>query len=162
MPDVTLDLQRRRRMLDRYRSGPDAIEAAINGINEEELDHEPGPGEWSSRQIIHHVADSEVIAGGRLRLVLSRDRAPIVAYDQEALARAMRPTKRPIQGSLALIRALRESTADLIEALDEEAWQRRGVHEEVGDYHLAMWLEGMAEHAHEHADQIRRARREKT
>jgi hypothetical protein len=153
-----LDIRRRHEQLKRYRSGPAELEASLRGITDEELDRRPGPGQWSPREIVHHVADAEVIAGGRLRLVLARDAAPIVAYGQEDLMRAMRPMARPIEASLAVIKALHENTADLIEALEEEAWSRRGVHEEVGDYHLAMWLEDMAEHSHKHADQIRRAR----
>ncbi len=99
-----------------------------------------------------------MIWGGRLRLMLARDGARIVAYGQEELARAMRPAERPIQASLALIKTIHEGTADLLEALEEEEWSRRGVHEEVGDYSVEMWLKNMADHSHQHADQIRRAR----
>jgi hypothetical protein len=144
-------------LLERYRSGPAAIEAALTECAPDRIDRRPAPEEWSPLEIVHHIADAEIISGGRIRLMLSRDRATLVAYDQEALARAMRAESRPIEGSLALIKALRQSTADLLEALEPEGWSRVGVHEEVGEVTIGAWLKGIAGHCHDHAEQIRRA-----
>jgi hypothetical protein len=144
-------------LLKRYRSGPAAIEAALAECASDRLDRRPAPDEWSPQEIVHHIADSEIISGGRIRLILSRDRATLVAYDQEALARAMRAESRPIEGSLAVIKALRQSTADLLETMEPDAWSRVGVHEEVGEVTIGSWLKGIAGHCHDHAEQIRRA-----
>jgi hypothetical protein len=144
-------------LLERYRSGPAAIEAALASCPPDRIDRRPAPDEWAPVEVVHHIADAEIISGGRIRLILSRDRATLVAYDQEALARAMRAESRPIEGSLAVIRALRQSTADLLEAMQPEGWNRLGVHEEVGEVSIRSWLKGIAGHCHEHAEQIRRA-----
>jgi hypothetical protein len=42
--------------------------------------------------------------------------------------------------------------------MTEEEWVREGTHSESGRYSCETWLEIYAVHAHEHADQIRRAR----
>lgn len=144
-------------LLERYRSGPASIEAALASCPPDRMDRRPAPDEWSPLEVVHHIADAEIISGGRIRLILSRDGATLVAYDQEALARAMRAESRPIEGSLAVIRALRQSTADLLEAMQPEGWNRLGVHEEVGEVSIGSWLKGIAGHCHDHAEQIRRA-----
>jgi hypothetical protein len=42
--------------------------------------------------------------------------------------------------------------------LTEEQWARGGTHAASGPYGVETWLEIYAAHAHDHADQIRRAR----
>ena len=59
--------------------------------------------------------------------------------------------------ALAALAAIRSLNADLLEALTEEEWQRAGTHSESGRYGVDTWLTIYAAHAHDHADQIRRA-----
>src|SRR4030088_3111912 len=66
-------------------------------------------------------------------------------------------SRRPVQPSLDAIKAGRESTASILEALSETEWERAGVHNEMGDYSIDRWLEVYAAHCHDHADQARRA-----
>ena len=47
----------------------------------------------------------------------------------------------------------------LMQNVREEEWERTGTHSESGSYSVDRWLAIYAEHSHEHADQIRRARR---
>jgi hypothetical protein len=97
-------------------------------------------------------------AAVRLRLLLAQDRPSIQAYDQEAFARRLH-YDRPHGASLDAFKAARHATGDLLEAMTEEDWRREGTHSEIGRYSVERWLEIYAEHAHRHAEQIRRARR---
>jgi hypothetical protein len=45
------------------------------------------------------------------------------------------------------------------ERLTPAEWDRSGEHSESGPYSVDRWLRIYAEHSHDHADQIRRARR---
>ena len=45
-----------------------------------------------------------------------------------------------------------------LDALEPDEWRRSGVHTESGPYSVEDWLRIYADHAHDHADQIRRAR----
>ncbi|MGQ0723296.1 MAG: DinB family protein, partial [Candidatus Eiseniibacteriota bacterium] len=65
---------------------------------------------------------------------------------------------RPIEPSLAALKAARETTVSILEHLTDEQWERTGTHSESGSYGVETWLEIYAAHAHDHADQIRRAR----
>jgi DinB superfamily len=59
---------------------------------------------------------------------------------------------------LAAFKAARETTAGLLERLAEADWTREGTHPEHGRYGMDTWLGIYAAHAHDHAEQIRRAR----
>ncbi len=144
-------------LIERYRQGYAAITAALREITPAGLDAHEGPGEWSPREIVHHLADSEMTSAIRLRLLVATDRPRIVGYDQEEFARRLH-YDRPIEPSLAAFRAARESTAAILDRMTEDDWQRGGTHSESGAYSVMDWLEIYAVHAHDHADQIRRAR----
>ena len=152
-----MDDQTRQRLIQQYREGYQAVVDALTGISEAELDARPAPGKWSAREIVHHLADSEMTSAIRLRLLLAEETPVIRGYDQEEFARRLFYT-RPPDASLAAFKAARESTAELLDRMTSADWQREGTHTESGRYGADRWLEIYAEHAHKHADQIRRAR----
>src|SRR3712207_4004073 len=94
----------------------------------------------------------------RLRRLLAEENPVIDRYDEEEFARRLRYTTRPLAASLDAIGAARRTTAELLGLLTEEEWVRVGTHPEHGPYGVTDWLEIYAAHAHDHADQIRRAR----
>jgi len=147
----------RQALIDRYRDGYRVVTEALEGITDAELDARPGPGTWTAREIVHHLADSEMTSAIRLRRLLAEDRAVINGYDQEEFARKLY-YDRPIAASLDAFRAARLTSAEILERLTEAEWARMGTHSESGAYGVEKWLEIYAQHAHGHADQIRRAR----
>jgi hypothetical protein len=148
---------RRRALVDRYRAGYDEVAAALRGATDEELDRRPAPGKWTAREIVHHLADSEMTSAIRLRRLIAEDAPMIQGYDQEQFARVLF-YDRAIAASLAAFQAARASTVEILERLTPEQWARVGTHSESGAYSVDRWLEIYADHAHDHADQIRRAR----
>jgi hypothetical protein len=149
--------EERKTLIERYRDGYAAVVEALLKITPDELDVKPGPGRWSVRDIIHHLADSEMIAAARLRFLLAQDRPTIQGYDQNEFARRLY-YDRPHEASLELFRVVRQSTAELLDRLTPAEWIREGTHTEAGPYGVEAWLRTYAEHAHKHARQIRVAR----
>jgi hypothetical protein len=145
----------RAELLARYAAGPAVVRAALAEAGAD-LDATPAGGGWSPRQVVHHLADSETTSGIRLRRLLAEESPVIEGYDEELFARTLR-YDRPVARSLALFEAVRASALELLELLDESAWARAGTHSESGPYSVSRWLEIYAEHAHEHAAQIRQA-----
>ena len=144
-------------LLDRYRTGYQDVEDSLAGITPEELDRVP-PSGWTARQIAHHLADSEATAYVRLRRIVA-EQAPLIAgYDEGLFARRLH-YDRPIELSLAVLRAVREANLQLLGSLTDDEWKRAGTHSESGLYSVGTWLAIYAAHSHDHADQIRRARR---
>jgi len=152
-----MDPQTRRALIERYKDGFRAVTESLQGISERELDVRPAPGKWSAREIVHHLADSEMTSAIRLRRLIAEERPPIQGYDQDAFARRLY-YDRPIQASLEAFRFARETTAQILERMTEAEWRQEGTHSESGRYTVFRWLEIYAQHAHSHADQIRRAR----
>ncbi len=152
-----MDAAGRRALIDRYKDGYRTVAAALEGASEAELDARPAPGKWTAREIVHHLADSEMTSAIRLRRLIAEEAPLIVGYDQEEYARRLF-YDRPLQTSLDAFAAARAATAEILERLSEEQWQRSGTHSESGAYGVLAWLAIYAEHAHKHADQIRRAR----
>ncbi|MBI5947841.1 MAG: DinB family protein [Chloroflexi bacterium] len=147
----------REALLQRYREGYDAVVAALDGVTAGELDA-PAPDGWTARQIVHHLADSEMTSAIRLRRLIAEENPRIDGYDEEEFARRLFYDSRPIEPSLDTLRAARATTAAIVERLSEEQWRRAGTHSESGAYSVETWLEIYAAHGHDHAAQIRRAR----
>ncbi len=137
------------------------VDAALAGAEGEDLDRR-SQGGWSARMVVHHLADSEANSYVRLRRLLAEPSGSLLqGYDEAAWARSaeLGYQDRDLQPSLAVFRAVRAASSELLERLREADFERAGIHEESGRYTVRDWLRIYAAHAEEHADQIRRARR---
>jgi hypothetical protein len=150
----------RQPLIDRYRDGIAEVDKALAGATPEELNRLPAANEWSAREVAHHLADSETMSTIRLRRLIAEDAPLIQAYDEAEYARRLH-YDRPIEQSLALFRAVRNSNLELLASLTDDEWTRSGTHSNDGPYSVERWLQIYADHGHEHADQIRRARSER-
>jgi hypothetical protein len=152
-----MDVQTRKDLIDRYKDGYRVVAEALAGAAAKELDTRPAPGKWTAREVVHHLADSEMTAAIRLRWLLAVDRPTILGSDQDEFARRLY-YDRPIEASLEAFKAARSATAEILDRMSEADWTREGTHTESGRYSVARWLEIYAAHAHGHAEQIRVAR----
>ncbi len=143
-------------LLARYRAGYEHLVAAVAEAEPDRLDARPPDGGWTPRQVVHHMADSEMTAAIRLRRLLAEDVPIIVGYDEAEFARRLR-YDRPVQTSLLAVRGARESSYEILQLLTEADWQRAGQHTESGDYSVTTWLHVYAQHPYDHAAQIRAA-----
>jgi hypothetical protein len=148
----------RQKLIEQYNDGYRVVADALTGIDDEQLDARPGPGKWSSREIVHHLADSEMTAAIRLRLLLAIDNPPIYGYNQDEFAKRLF-YDRPIAASLDAFKAARLTTGEILKCMSDGDWQRPGAHtEHKGNYTPERWLEIYGPHAHRHAEQILAAR----
>ena len=152
-----MDKAQRQKLIDRYKDGYRLVSEALAGATDAELDARPAPGKWTAREVVHHLADSEMTSAIRLRVLLGSDRPHIMGYDQEQFARVLY-YDRPIGASLDAFKAARRATAEILDRMTDAEWAREGTHSEIGRYTAERWLEIYAAHAHGHAEQIRVAR----
>lgn len=156
-----MEPEQRQALIAQYRDGYRAVADALAGATEQDLDARPAPGKWSVREIVHHLADSEMTSAIRLRLLVAGPNAAIASYDQDQFARTLY-YDRPIATSLEALRVARQSTVEILERMSEADWRSEGTHPEHGRYTVLRWLEIYAAHAHAHAQQIVAARRAAT
>jgi len=160
-----MDAAKRKELIAQYGDGYRVVAEALVGAKDDELDAHPAPGKWSAREVVHHLADSELTGATRLRLLVGTDNPQIYGYDQDAFADRLF-YDRPIEASLDAFKTARRATVEILERMTDADWARAaGTHSEHGRYTAERWLEIYAAHAHRHAEQIlvaRDAARKKT
>ena len=151
-----MDAEEKERLIRQYRDGYRVVVEALDGVTEDELDRS-ATGDWTPRQIAHHLADSEMMSAIRIRRLLAEPEPVIHGYDEKAFAERL-TSDRPIQPSLEVMRWARETCAQLLDRMTDDDWRIVGTHTESGRYSTEEWLRIYASHAHDHAAQITRAR----
>jgi hypothetical protein len=154
-----MDKATRTKLIAMYKDGYRRVAEAVAAAPDRELDARPAPGKWTAREIVHHLADSEMTAAIRLRVLLATPNPVIAGYDQDEFALRLYYADRPIEASLDAFNAARRSSAEILDRMTEAEWQREGIHSEHGRYTVSKWLEIYSAHAHAHAEQIVVARR---
>ncbi len=150
--------EQRDALIERYAEGYAEVAASLEGFPADALTRHLVPGKWSAAEIVHHLADSESISATRLRRLLAEDRPVIPGYDQDAFAVRLGYNSRPLAPALDAFRAARATTLQILRAMSDADWARTGWHTDSGLYSAEHWLEIYADHAHDHAGQIRRLR----
>ncbi len=148
----------RRALIEQYKAGYEEVARSLEGFDEEALSAHPIPGKWSAREVVQHLADSEMNSAIRLRKLLTEESPQIQGYDQEEYARRLRYNERDTAPALDALRGARATSAQLLDSMSDEDWAREGTHSESGRYTAEDWLRIYADHAHNHAAQIRRLR----
>jgi len=133
-----------------------AIAVAIAERPAAELRWTSSPERWSAAAIVAHLADAEIVASYRLRMILASPGVAIQAFDQNAWAAAFRYNDQDASASLAIFRTLRESWLKLLSGMDDSCLDRYGVHEERGRETVRHLLRLYAGHDLNHLQQIAR------
>jgi hypothetical protein len=141
-------------LLDRFRQGTAKVEAAIRDVTDGEWDFVPGPGRWTIRQILAHLADAEIVGADRFRPVLAEDNPTLMSYDEQAWAANLDYARRHPLQDLELFRRLRALSAGLLGSAPATAFDRAATHSERGRMTLHDLLVIYADHAEGHARQI--------
>ena len=137
-------------------STPARIGTLLAGLPAQDLTWTTAPSRWSIAQIVAHLADAEVVAAYRFRMILAAPGTPIQAFDQDDWAREMSYATRDAAASLALFTALRMSLLALVSGLDDEKLDRFGVHAERGKESVRYLIGLYAGHDLNHLAQIER------
>jgi hypothetical protein len=141
---------------NKYRTATEKFVQVADVLTDSELDTAIVPG-WNPRQVIHHLADSEAQSYARLRRLLAEPTGSIIqGYDEAAWAESelLGYKTLPIENSLAVFKAVRAASYDLILRMSESDLDRAGVHTESGTYTVRNWLETYSNHPVDHLEQL--------
>lgn len=141
-------------------SCPSLLEMAISNLDEQQLNIPYRDGGWTSKQVIHHVADSHMNAYIRFKLALTEDSPVIKPYDEAAWANLSDTQNLPVNISLTLLHALHIRWHELMKNMTEAEWQRTIYHPEH-KRKIALWdmLGTYAWHGRHHAAHITELRK---
>jgi uncharacterized damage-inducible protein DinB len=154
-----LDLLGSRDPLTVVRATPTALAQAIQGLSDEQLRKPERSGKWSIGQVLQHLADSDLVWGWRVRLILAQDRPTLTGYDQDLWAERLHYADSDPAESLETFRVLRRANIRLIERAAPADLRRVGVHSERGDESLEHLQRLYAGHDLMHLAQIDRIRK---
>ena len=132
------------------------LSGRIRRVTDSALRQPEVPGKWSVIEVIQHLADSELVAGFRTRMVLSEDRPALQGYDQDRWAREFRYRDVSLEQALDQLRGLRTANLHLWTALSPAQLDRVGQHSERGPESAGHILRLMAGHDLVHRRQIDR------
>ena len=128
------------------------------GATEDDLDALPAaPDTWTARMVVHHLADSEMMSAMRLRRLIAEEHRSSRATTNRRSPAASSTTTGPSSRRSRPSRPPGRRPLQILDRLTDAQWAREGIHTESGRYGVEDWLQIYAAHAHEHADQIRRA-----
>jgi uncharacterized damage-inducible protein DinB len=139
-----------------YKKATEAFIAVASKLTEDELD-KPQNQSWNARQVVHHVADSEAQSYARLRRLIAEPGTQIQGYDEAGWGEneTLGYKVLSVEISLAVFRAVRASSLEILKRLTKEQLKNAGIHTESGEYTLETWLKTYINHPIEHAEQIR-------
>lgn len=150
-----------------YAGGPDALEAALAELPEQDRDHQPAPDAWSIRQIAHHIVDGDDLWAMPIKAALAASGS---IFDQDwystdnASAQTLDYADLSLDPAIALYRAQRTYIVALVRHLPD-AWERHIMFTRAGapeprKLTVEQMLRAQARHALEHVEEIRALRRQ--
>ena len=147
-------------LIDRYADGPRLLRQAVQGMSAAELDAAPIDGLWSSRYVVCHVADFEIVYADRMKRVIAEHEPSFFGGDPDVFAAGLAYGQRDVEEELQLVEAIRRQMVRILRPLASADFGRLGHHNEAGPLSLGALLQSVTEHLVHHTrliDQKRRA-----
>ena len=148
-----------RNPIDVLRDTPGQCARAVATLTPEKLRTREADGKWSVAMVLRHLADTDVVWGWRMRLILAQDRPAITGFDQDMWADRLGYASADPNESLETFAVLRRDNLRLIERAAPEDLKRVGVHAERGEESAGYLVRLYAGHDLMHLAQIDRITR---
>ena len=130
------------------------LQRSIKPLSRKQLMTRPAPGKWSIAEILAHLADTELAASWRLRLILGSNGASVHAFDQDVWAETFNYARHDPKTSFETFRLLRQNNLDLLSSVPKNLWENYGMHQERGKETIAQIVRMFAGHDLNHLGQV--------
>jgi hypothetical protein len=131
---------------------PHTLAAIVGRTDDVRLGRSPAPGKWSIREILCHLADTDLVFGFRLRQTVAESAHVIQPFDQSAWAAPY--DTLTASDALAAFSAVRRWNLLFIDAVLPAALTKTVTHPERGTMTFATIIDTMAGHDLNHILQI--------
>ncbi|MGG3498506.1 YfiT family bacillithiol transferase [Peribacillus simplex] len=130
------------------------LRETVDSLSDEELSRTYREGSWTVRQLVHHIADSQLNMYQRLKLALTDENPTVPAFDEEKWA--IQPdTKLPVESSIKMLEGINERIVSLGYSLTEEQLVRAFTHQINGIITVATKVAKLAWHEEHHLAHIK-------
>lgn len=143
--------EKRRDCIAKIASLPAELKAAMAGAA---VDQPYRDGGWTTRQVVHHIADSHMNAFVRFRLVLTEDKPTIKPYNESEWAKIADSTLDPAI-SIQILDGLHQRWHAMLLAMKDADFAREAVHPDHGPRSLDWFLQLYAWHGRHHVGHVR-------
>ena len=110
---------------------PEQLREGVRSLDPDQLNTPYREGGWTVRQLVHHIADSHMMAFQRVRLALTENLPNVNGYDEKAFA-TLPDVAAPIEWSLEIVESVHARWVMVLQALRDEQWMRGYQHPELG------------------------------
>jgi uncharacterized damage-inducible protein DinB len=124
----------------------------LESLPPERVTTAPAPGKWSARDILAHLADTEIVFAYRLRQALAEDHHVIQPFDQDVWAKPY--GSFDAAAALAVFSAVRAWNLTLIRSMSAADLARPVTHPERGTMTVQTIVETMGGHDTNHLRQL--------
>ncbi|HLS59709.1 MAG TPA: putative metal-dependent hydrolase, partial [Virgibacillus sp.] len=130
------------------------LRKTVDSLSDEELSRTYRDGSWTVRQLVHHIADSQLNMYQRLKLALTDENPTVPAFDQDKWA--IQPdTELPIESSIKMLEGINGRIVSLGYHLTEEQLDRAFIQQIDGKITVATKLAKLAWHEEHHLAHIK-------
>lgn len=143
-------------LLKALRETSHAIEALIWDLDEDALDRKPGNEEWSVLELVQHMSEMERRYVERLEVIVRMDEPRVAAFDADSIAAQRDDDEWNAFELMDDFSSQRQRAVYLLWSLDDDDWERRGVHPYLGPLSVLQCAREMNEHDLAHLWQVRR------
>ncbi|MBY0095701.1 YfiT family bacillithiol transferase [Mesobacillus maritimus] len=130
------------------------LRESVDLLSEEELRKTYRDGSWTVRQLVHHIADSQLNMYQRLKLALTDENPTVPAFNEEKWA-VQPDTKLPVESSIKMLEGINERIVSLGKSLTEEQVDRTFMHQENGEIKVATKVAKLSWHEEHHLAHIK-------
>lgn len=124
----------------------------LNSLPADRVTAAPVPGKWSARDILAHLADTEIVFAYRLRQALAEDHHVIQPFDQDVWSKTYGAFDAA--SALAVFAAVRAWNLTLICSMSAADLARPATHPERGTMTVQTIVETMGGHDVNHLRQL--------
>ncbi|WP_353423257.1 putative metal-dependent hydrolase [Staphylococcus xylosus] len=152
MPEnVTLgDVQKWLAEIDNYTR---RLRDVVENITEEELNKTYRDGSWNVRQLVHHIADSQLNMYQRLKLALTDNNPIVPPFNQEEWVE-LEDSLASIEYSLQMLDGINARIVALGNHIDKDQLERKFTLKDSGEITVATKLAKLAWHENHHLAHI--------
>ncbi|MFI5309645.1 MAG: YfiT family bacillithiol transferase [Gemmatimonadales bacterium] len=133
---------------------PKKLRAAVEGLNDAQLNTPYRPGGWTVRQLVHHLSDSHMNAYVRTRLALTEENPTIKPYDETKWAELSDAKSLPVDVSLTMLEAIHTRWVALLRSMTPAQFARGYMHPESGPMTLDAMIAMYAWHGPHHTAHV--------
>lgn len=130
------------------------LRETVDSLSDEELNKTYRDGSWTVRQLVHHIADSQLNMFQRLKLALTDENPTVPNFDQDKWA-VQPDTELPVESSIKMLEGINERIVSLGYSLTEEQLDRVFTHEKSGKITVATKVAKLAWHEEHHLAHIK-------